>query len=118
MPLAQGIHPVDNGGIMDVYPGWPAGQVPGGPGKGATMQVTDTTQPVGFVPRVKAVAALAAAPVVGLAYLAVLPVAVPAILARQAWSRRQEAAPRRTGVSRRATVERNKEAAAVRILRR
>jgi len=82
------------------------------------MDVTDTTQPVGFFPRVKAVATLATAPVVGLAYLAALPVAVPAMLARQAWSRRQEDAPRRTGVSRRAIVERNKEAAAVRIIRR
>lgn len=82
------------------------------------MYTIDPTQPAGFGTRMKALATLAASPVVGLAYLAAMPVAVPAMLVRQAWQRRQENAPRRTGVSRRALVERSKEAAAVRTFRR
>ncbi len=84
------------------------------------MDFTDDTQVTGFVPRMKAVATLAAAPVVGLAYVVALPVAVPAMLVKHVWDRRQEDAPRHTGVSRRAIVEREREkqAAAVRIFRR
>lgn len=84
------------------------------------MYTPDSTQVQGFGPRMRAIGSLAASPLVGLAYLVALPIAVPAMLVRQAWGQRREEAPRHTGVSRRAIVERNreKETASVRAFRR
>ncbi len=84
------------------------------------MYTQESTEVEGFGPRMRAIGTLAASPLVGLAYLAALPIAVPAMLVRQAWSQRRQEAPRHTGVSRRAIVERKreKETAGGRVFRR
>ncbi len=105
-------------GIIDLYLRGSERQVPRS--QGAAMYTPETTEVQGFGPRVRAIGSLAAAPLVGLAYLAALPIAVPAMLVRQAWSQRREEAPHHTGVSRRAIVEREreKERAGVPVIRR